>query len=254
MSPVIHIGSIEILSFPCCVGLGVLICLLIYIFQYDTFSLKYKSFFKSIIYTTFPVLICGKALFYFASYDVVKDIKPFILRMFSLGFVFYGGFTGLLIGLFVYSRIKKINYFDCSDTYLRLLPIGQAFGRIGCLFNGCCYGFETTKWYSIHIKNDLVDVSAFPIQIVESICCFILGVFLNTKKIKQGNYTIIYILVYSILRFFIEFFRGDSLRGFIGILSVSQIISIFYINIALIMLSILKKDFKNKQLFTKFKL
>jgi phosphatidylglycerol:prolipoprotein diacylglycerol transferase len=107
------------------------------------------------------------------------------------------------------------------------MPIGQAFGRIGCYFNGCCYGARSDSWIAIPYIIGGVHTKVIPTQFIESLFCLLLGIaFLVWKTEKQGLYTFIYFISYAVFRFIIEFYRGDNIRGIWLGLSTSQLISI----------------------------
>ena len=129
--------------------------------------------------------------------------------------------------------------------------IGHAFGRIGCLFAGCCYGMECETPISIVFPVGSAAPAGIPLlptQILESVFLFLLCAFLVWRLSKQKPFGTVsgwYMALYGAWRFTIEFFRNDE-RGFVGALSTSQFISIFIIagGIALLLLvkfGVLKK-------------
>ena len=150
------------------------------------------------------------------------------------GFVFYGG---LIFGLFFYLAYTLIfKKFNFQKSYLLIpgLIFGHAIGRIGCLLTGCCYGSKCTLPWAVKIAEEY----RHPVQLYEAIALLCLGYFsLTWIKAKKSNINIItnYLLYYSILRFMLEFFRGDEVRGVFWLsLSASQIISIGLFSLALI--------------------
>lgn len=153
--------------------------------------------------------------------------------VYMAGLVFYGGLIGGVVFYLIGLRIlfKNQDNLGRINAFAVAVPLFHVFGRLGCLFAGCCYGKE----YHGHIHVDYIRdgelTETFPIQLVEStlelsIFCFLLAVYLVNLRKNNKNLLIYYFLIYSIGRFFIEFFRGDSLRGHFGILSFSQIVSI----------------------------
>jgi phosphatidylglycerol:prolipoprotein diacylglycerol transferase len=120
-----------------------------------------------------------------------------------------GGLIGGYLGVLVTKKIIKFNH-STGDLFAPALAIGIAIGRIGCFFNGCCYG-----------------INSFPTQLVESVFCFGLFVFLWAKRkqvIKEGSLFMTFLLAYTFFRFWIEFFRADAVGGAFG-LDSAQIIS-----------------------------
>ena len=116
------------------------------------------------------------------------------------------------------------------------LVVAHAFGRLGCLGAGCCYGRPTTEPWGIKLFSDLVDpslqgVPLHPTQLYESVSLFILfGGMLYIFKHRRflGQVGLTYFMIYPIIRSIIEIYRGDSIRGFVidNVLSTSQFISI----------------------------
>lgn len=150
------------------------------------------------------------------------------------GFVFYGGLIFGLIFYFIYSLgLKKFNF---KKSYLLVpgLIFGHAVGRVGCFLTGCCYGSLCDLPWALKIEGYF----RHPVQLYEAFALFYLG-YLSLKwiKKKKNNLYIIssYLLYYSLLRFVLEFFRGDEVRGIFWLsLSTSQYISIEIAALALV--------------------
>lgn len=149
------------------------------------------------------------------------------------GFAIYGGLIlGILINWFYCSYVMKINFGEILDLAVPSIAIAQGIGRIGCLLDGCCHGIITTdKFYVVYTHSNKVvnGLHLVPTQLLSSIFDLLLGVLLLilSKKIKRAwDLSGIYLILYGIGRFIIEFYRGDMERGWIGVLSTSQFISI----------------------------
>lgn len=179
----------------------------------------------------------AKILYIFVSFRsidfriVFKSMKSFNLFI-SSGFVFYGGLIGGLFAMFFVKKIHKIEVRDYVQILVPGVCIAHGFGRIGCSLAGCCHGKITNNphFYFMY-KNSIAapnNVKLFPVQGIEAFCVLLLGMicFYLVLKRKKINVAALYILAYSILRFILEFFRGDTERGFIFFLSTSQVISL----------------------------
>lgn len=169
----------------------------------------------------------------FRNYDRFENFFEFIKCLFELasGMVFYGGLLGGLLFGYLYARIKKYPHKDYTDIFAVLIPLFHAFGRIGCFFAGCCYGVEWEYGISgrVLVSGAHEDVKRLPIQIIESACLLILFIvllLLFNKGIAKGRLLFVYLLSYSVLRFTLEFWRGDEIRGRLLGLSTSQWISV----------------------------
>lgn len=145
------------------------------------------------------------------------------------GFVFYGGLYGALCAVLAYSRTARLPVSRVLEYLLPVFPLIHAFGRIGCFLMGCCYG---RPWAGgIAFNNSPIapnGIRLVPVQLIEAAGEFAMFFALaylsrhtNGKKMLS-----FYIITYSAMRFLIEFWRGDTQRGFIGALSVSQTIAV----------------------------
>lgn len=156
------------------------------------------------------------------------------------GFVFYGGLFGALIFAILSAKFFMIDIPSTLSTLIPCMPLAHAFGRVGCHFVGCCYGIESSIGCSIVYHSSQYapnGIRLFPVQLTEAvgdIIIFIILVFLGLKRDKSGiDIVFSYMGMYAILRFCLEFVRGDEERGFIGKLSISQWISVVIIAISI---------------------
>ena len=153
------------------------------------------------------------------------------------GSVFYGSLIGALIAGYIVIR-KNNNYRQYIDIVAVNIPLFHAWGRIGCFLGGCCFGIESHFGFTYHYSliEEANGVSRFPVQLLEALfnlaLFFTLNCFLKNEKFKN-KLLYVYLIAYSTGRFFIEFLRGDSYRGFLFIFSTSQIISILILCVAL---------------------
>ena len=152
------------------------------------------------------------------------------------------------IGVILYCLIHKKNFLDIADIAVVSLILGQAIGRIGCYFAGCCYGVEVTnpsqQWFPFATKIDGVwHYSTFFYESFCNFCVFVFLLIMLMKKVKtRGVMTGLYLVCYGVVRAVIETFRGDSL--YIGVLKVSQLLSILLViaGLVLILLVLDKKQ------------
>jgi phosphatidylglycerol:prolipoprotein diacylglycerol transferase len=180
------------------------------------------------------------------------------------GGVYYGGFLGGLFAVVLLVRLYKLPFWKVSDAFAPGLALGQAFGRQGCFSAGCCWGKPTTLPWGVHFTeagnaytgvplkvNQLQDpaqqsfwaeklggsdasLHLHPTQLYESfimLAVFGLLFYLHRHKKFDGQVFIAYGIIYSIVRFSIEFIRDDprgDLLGFTSLtgLSTSQGISL----------------------------
>lgn len=170
------------------------------------------------------------------------------------GFVFYGGVLGGALGYFIYARMYKLSVIKFYDNAVCCLPLGHAFGRLGCFAAGCCYGRPTTSWMGVHYKNptdpilkficdELPGIKFLPVQLFEvgfNLIIFVALLLVNRKPRKRGTKMLIYLFSYGTCRFINEFFRFDSSRGFLLRLSTSQWISLGLITFGVVYIIVTK--------------
>lgn len=158
----------------------------------------------------------------------------------SSGWVVMGGLLGGVLGAWVWCRVRKLSFRDYTDLLFPEVALAQAFGRIGCFFAGCCYGKETHGAFGVVFPQGSqapAGVKLIPTQLISSFGDFVLFCILykNYNEGRKEDTMPLYLMLYSAGRFVIEFVRGDTARGFIGILSTSQFISIFTFLAGLVM-------------------
>ena len=157
-----------------------------------------------------------------------------IFKIWEGGLAIHGGILFGLIWIIIYTKKYKLPTIDYFDVAAVVVPLGHAFGRVGCFFGGCCYGMPYSgKFAVVYTQTDgmtPLNQPLFPIQLLEAILLlltfFCLFIVFMKKPNKRGMPTFLYTIVYSLMRFSLEFLRGDKERGIIGFLSTSQIISI----------------------------
>lgn len=178
----------------------------------------------------FGGLVGSRVLYYIVEFpQILKD--PSIPWNFKNGYVVYGGIIGGVLASYIYCRIKKASFLEYFDLVMPAVSLAQGFGRIGCLCAGCCYGRPTDAWYGITFQSSNLapnGIRLIPTQIISSIGDFVFcGILLwyAGRKPKTGRVGALWMLLYGVGRFMIEFLRNDY-RGSIGVLSTSQIISI----------------------------
>ena len=188
----------------------------------------------------FSALVGAKILLLISDYRYYSENPREILSLSTLRStgVFYGGLLLALAATSWYIIRKGLPFWTMTDICAPGVALGQAIGRIGCHSAGCCYGKPTSLPWAVTFTNSYahenvgvpLNLPLHPTQLYESIGTFCLFLFLmwrQSKKHLRGAIILEYLILYGILRFAIEFFRGDD-RGFVlyGLLSTSQFIAI----------------------------
>lgn len=137
------------------------------------------------------------------------------------GLAIHGVLVGGLIAAFVYSRFRKIRFRSLLDIVAPGLVLGQAIGRIGCLFSGCCYGIETAGTWGVITR--FAPGLRHPYQLYESAADFALFavlIWLSGRIDAEGGLFAAYVVIYSSSRFVLEFLRDNE--GYLAGLSYGQ--------------------------------
>ena len=197
----------------------------------------------------------GRTLFVITRLDYFIQNPLDIVKVWEGGLVFFGGLISATLYALYFFYKNKLSAWKMIDVLTPGLVIAHAFGRLGCLGAGCCYGRPTDVPWAIRLDSELVDfhlrgIPIHPTQLYESTSLFILFaglIYLGKKKRFDGQVGLTYFMLYPIIRSIIEIYRGDSIRGFIieNILSTSQFISILvFVGAALTLYYRLKKNEK----------
>lgn len=149
------------------------------------------------------------------------------------GIVFYGALIGGTLGALLGSVIARDDIRNYLDVVVPIIPMGHAFGRIGCFCAGCCYGRPTDSAigviYTQAVGGAPPGVRLLPVQLFEAggdIIIFLILISVSAKTKSRYLTTCLYCIMYGIVRFILEFYRYDSIRGMAAGLSTSQWISI----------------------------
>jgi phosphatidylglycerol---prolipoprotein diacylglyceryl transferase len=204
------------------------------------------------IYIIISALVGAKLLL------LITDFKSFtadpreLLTLARSGGVFYGGLIVAVIVALWYIRRVGLPLWTTCDVFAPGIALGHVVGRFGCLFAGCCFGKPTTRPWGITFTDPFaaanvgtpLGVALHPTQLYEAGAeLLILIVLLVTERKGRpfpGRTFWLYMLLYAISRFIIEFYRGDD-RGTVGMFSTSQFISIVLAPLAIVMLVYLSR-------------
>ena len=226
-----EIFGIQIKSYGLMIAIGIIVASTLFINKGKSKGLDEDSLLNLIIFAVLGGMLGGKGLFIITEIkDIIKD--PSILLNFGYGFVIYGAIGGGTLAMYLYCKRKQWNIIKILDMTVPVLAIAQGFGRIGCFLAGCCYGEETTLPIGVKFPEGSLAPSGVylhPTQIYSSIFDFLLGFLLlyySRKEKQPGKIMGLYLMIYSVGRFLVEFLRDDP-RGNVGILSTSQFIAIF---------------------------
>lgn len=198
----------------------------------------------------FFVLILGiifaRLWFVFLSWEYFKFHVDEIPKIWLGGQAIHGGIFGAIVAIYLYSKIKNVSFYNYIDVLAVITPLGQAIGRWGNFFNNEAFGKPASNLLiSLNIPKEFRPEQYLSFQyfhptfLYESILDFLIFVLLYKQypswKYKRGKTFWIYLLCYSIVRFFLEFLRVDSLYLFTNLAS-AHVVSLIIIVLSIIMI------------------
>lgn len=234
----------EVPLYGICYFAGIFAAALVAVFLTKKSRLEGYDVVYSAVYTMIMATVGAKLLFIAVSLDLIIEQQVPLEAIIKGGFVFYGGLLGGIFGLWIYTKQFKLPFAEFADLYAVVVPLGHAFGRVGCFFSGCCYGmpYDGPLAVTYHATSGTtpLEVPLFPIQLVEAGSLVLLFVVLLVCycrcRDRIGTVSILYLVSYPTIRFLLEFFRYDSERGGILGLSTSQWISLALLAVAVFLI------------------
>lgn len=210
-------------------GIGAIAALLFLYTRKDRLNIRIKDLFEYIVVCTVFGAALARLMYVIALIPSMEHItfEELLFQLWNGGIVFYGGLFGVIIGIIGVSKYRNRKPIEVLNVVAPTFPLFHAFARFGCLLAGCCYGIEWS-WGVRMIDEE--NIIRLPVQLFECLCnvSIFIGITIFSIKKQTDKYNLmIYLFSYSICRFVLEFFRGDSIRGiWAGRLSTAQCISI----------------------------
>jgi len=247
-----RIGSFPINTYGVFLAIAFLCAILITVRLAARDGLPRERIYDLSLWMLLAALVGSKVLMLFTE----PEYRGNPLQLLSLDFlrsggVFYGGLLGAVIAGYLLMKRYQLPWWKTADACAPGIAIGNFFGRQGCFAAGCCWGKPTTLPWGVkfselghQITGVPNDTYLHPTQLYESFTMLIVFLFLlwlHKRKRFSGQVILAYALLYSVIRFFIEFVRDDPRGDILGLtsltgLSTSQLISIVVGISALILL------------------
>ena len=146
------------------------------------------------------------------------------------GFVFYGGFIAAAAATIWFARRRQLDLWRLADALAPAVAVGHALGRLGCFFNGCCYGEPTRSALGVTFPAGHVmhDIPVHPTQLYEVAGNLALAGGLAAWGGRQrfaGQVWWGYVTGYGVLRLVVEYFRGDDNARWLGRFTAGQLVA-----------------------------
>jgi len=241
MHPILFtIGPITIYSYGVMLATAVLVCTYFLSVDAKRYNISRETAYDLVFWCILGGII-GARIFYvfFVEWDYFSQNLFEILMLQKGGLAWQGGFIGGALAGVWFTRRNKISLRPTLDLAAPYIALGQSIGRIGCFFNGCCYG-KPVAW-GIYFPSH--NARLYPTQLFETVGLFI--IFLILKKAQQkphqaGFIFVFYLWLAAIERFVVEFYRADHELVWLG-LSLAQLIALGVFVSGLILMKVFRK-------------
>jgi phosphatidylglycerol---prolipoprotein diacylglyceryl transferase len=245
LTRLLGVNTITVYTYAFCIVLATVISCM-YIKSVSKKTLNNLALPNSFFYKMFFAGFVGGKIFYYLEKPVYYFQHPnLLLNNFSGGFVVYGSIIFIALFTVLYSIKNKIAVYGLLDIMAIAAVLPMALGRVGCFFGGCCYGKPTDSFLGI-VFPATTPFAVHPTQLYDAamLAIVLTGLLImNKHKKTEGQVFLLYIILYAVERFVLEFLRGDF-RGtvFNGLISHAQAISVAAFVIAFILFNKLKKQ------------
>lgn len=260
MNPIIGtIWGFEIRWYSVLLLTAIIIAMFLFIREGKRFNIPKDFTFNLAFWVIIFGIISARLYYCIFNFSLYKDNLIDIFKIWEGGLAIHGGIIGGFITLLVYTKRYSVNTYKVTDMAVVPLLLAQAIGRWGNFFNSEAHGAATTVEHlmELHIPEKIIEgmkignVYYHPTFFYESIFCLVgfllLFIIRRFRYIKRGQLTSLYLMYYSVGRFFIESYRTDSLM--IGGFKAAQIISVVLFLIGMVSFMIISRKGRFEDLY-----
>lgn len=228
-SVLFEIGGFEIYSYGVMIALAFTLGILWAVRNAPREGIKEDHVYEILIMTVILAAFGSRLVYVARNFEVYREELLWgMLGFRDGGLVFHGGFIFAVIGILIYSYIRKINFFKIMDIAAIIVAIGYPIARVGCFLNGCCYGTHSDlPWAVVFPAVD--DISRHPTQLYSTLLmagALVLLLYLRRYKFFQGYLLSWFLILYGGYRFIVEFVRVNS--PVLGGLTEPQLVSLAF--------------------------
>ncbi len=255
----IDLGFMVIKWYSFLILIGLIIGLIYVKLESKKFDLPWDFVFNMSFWTILVGFIGARLYYVIFNFSIYSSDPISIFKVWEGGLAIHGGIIAGFITMLLYCKKYNARILRMTDIFAVPLILGQAIGRWGNFFNGEAHGAATSlsTLEKLHIPNFIIEgmniggIYYQPTFLYESLWCLlgfiILLIIKRYKYLKVGQLTCVYLMFYSVGRFFIEAMRTDSLM--LGGFKMAQIISIALFVIALLVFMVLSRKSKFEDLY-----
>ena len=254
---ILRIGSFPINTYGVLLAVSFLCAIMVSVRLAARDGLPREKIYDLSLWMLLAGLVGSKIMMLFTEPDYRADpLQLLSLDFLRSGGVWYGGLLGAVLVSYWLMRRYQLPWWKTADAFAPGIAIGNFFGRQGCFAAGCCWGKPTSLPWGVkfteaghEITGVPTDTHLHPTQLYESFAMLLVFLFLlwlHKRKRFSGQVILAYALIYSIIRFAIEFVRDDPRGDVFGLttltgLSTSQMISLVIGITALIVLIVRRR-------------
>ena len=252
-----HIGNFPINTYGVFLALAFLCAILLSVRLAARDGLPREKIYDLCLWMLLASLVGSKVLMLFTEPEYRDNPWQLIsLDFLRSGGVFYGGLLAAILTGYLLMKRYGLPWWKTADACAPGIALGNFFGRQGCFAAGCCWGKPTNLPWGVkftQLGHDITgvptDAYLHPTQLYESFAMLLVFFFLlwlHKRRVFSGQVILAYALLYSVIRFAIEFVRDDPRGDILGLttltgLSTSQLISLVVGVSALILLIVRRR-------------
>jgi len=207
-----------------------------------------NSIMDMLIWAIIAALVGAKALLFIVDFNHFTSSWEEFTTLLRSGGVFYGGLISAIVVCIYQLRKHRLPLWSSADLFAPGIGLGYMVGRLGCLMAGCCYGKPTDVAWAITFTDPAanfnvgtpLNVPLHPTQLYESAAGLVILVAVLLLEKRPGSFAgrtfWSFAFLYAVLRFVIEFYRGDDRGLVLNMLSTSQFISVVLAPVSVLML------------------
>jgi len=237
---IFQIGKFQLRWYSVCIASGILVAYVLARRRLSMYPIKPEDLDEGLFWGIVAGILGARIYYVIFNWNYYSKYPSEIYKIWHGGLAIHGGIFGALLMIFIYSKIKGyFKFVHATDLFTSVLPLAQAIGRWGNFFNYEAYGRPTTLPWKMYVPPERrmpgFDIDRFfhPTFLYESLWDITIFVFLyffvEKRKREYGETTALYLILYSVGRFWIESLRLDSLMA--GHFRAAQVVSIILISI-----------------------
>jgi phosphatidylglycerol:prolipoprotein diacylglycerol transferase len=221
MFPIIfQIGPFPVYAYGLALALAVLVCTSLLSRDAQKVGIAQEVIVDLVFWCVVGGILGARLFYIFLNLPFFVEAPWEIPQLQKGGLAWQGGLIGGFLSGFLFVSRKRLSFIQLLDLSAPYLALGQAIGRVGCFLNGCCVGRHAEWGIFFPVHQDIL----IPTQLFETaflVLVFFLLKFYQKKLHQTGQVFTVYLMLASILRFVIQFYRDDYAPDFV-LLSVYQ--------------------------------